>query len=81
MSRIRKGFKDKCITRCVRVVFFFLFFSEKIKLGISCVLSAKQTIHIKFQALFSLKKLESSMQHLKGRAHKLIHVVWKKGMQ
>ena len=32
-----------------------LIFSEKIKLGISCELSAKQTIHMKYQALLCLK--------------------------
>ena len=46
------------ITGC----FFFFFFSDKVKLGISYELSA--TVHMKFQALFSLKKLEFSMQHL-----------------
>ena len=36
--------------------FFFNYFSEKIRPGISCELSARQTIHMKCQALFSLKK-------------------------
>ena len=31
-------------------------FSEKIGLFISCEFSAKQTIHMKFQTLFTLKK-------------------------
>ena len=33
----------------------FFFFSEKTSLDISCELSAKQTIHMKCQDLFSLK--------------------------
>ena len=39
-------------------ILFFLFynFSEKIGLVVLCELSARQTIHIKLQALFSLKK-------------------------
>ena len=36
--------------------FFFFFFSEKTSLDISCELSAKQTIHMKCQDLFSLGK-------------------------
>ena len=35
--------------------FFFFFFSEKTSLDILCESSAKQTIHMKFQHLFSLK--------------------------
>ena len=35
--------------------YFFIFFSEKIRLDISCESSARQRIHIKNQALFSLK--------------------------
>ena len=34
---------------------FFLYFSEKTSLDISCELSDKQTIHMKCQDLFSLK--------------------------
>ena len=34
-----------------------ILFQKKIKLGYSCELSAKQTIHMKCQALFSLKCL------------------------
>ena len=34
----------------------FPFFPEKIRLGSSCESSARQTIHMKYQALFSLKK-------------------------
>ena len=37
-------------------IVFFYYFSEKIKLGISCESSARQMIHMKCQALFSLKK-------------------------
>ena len=35
---------------------FFFFFSEKTSLDISCEWSAWQTIHMKYQDLFSLKK-------------------------
>ena len=34
--------------------FFFLYFSEKIRLGISCELSVRQMTHMKSQVLFSL---------------------------
>ena len=34
---------------------FFFYFSEKTSLDISCELSAWQTIHMKYQDLFSLK--------------------------
>ena len=34
---------------------FFSYFSDKIRLGISCELTAYQMIHMKCQALFSLK--------------------------
>ena len=44
-------------TNALLGIFFLLFFPDKIKLGISCELSAQQTIHMKFQALFSLKKV------------------------
>ena len=36
--------------------FFFYYFLEETSLDISCELSAKQTIHMKCQDLFSLKK-------------------------
>ena len=39
----------------ISVAYKILTFSEKIKLGIWCELSAVQTIHNKCQALFSLK--------------------------
>ena len=35
--------------------YFFIFFSEKIDFDISCESSARQRIHMKHQALFSLK--------------------------
>ena len=35
--------------------FFFYCFSDRIKLDSSCELSARQTIHMNCQALFSLK--------------------------
>ena len=35
--------------------YFFIFFSEKIRLDISCESFARQRIHMKLQALFSLK--------------------------
>ena len=38
---------------------FFFYFSEKTSLDISCELSAWQTIHMKFQDLFSLKNKKS----------------------
>ena len=38
------------------VLSFFLYFSDKIRLDISCELSAMQTIHIKCQVLFYQKK-------------------------
>ena len=37
------------------ILFFFHYFSEKIRLDISCELSARQTVHMKCQALFPLK--------------------------
>ena len=41
------------------LIFFFVcvcaFFLEKIRLDITCKLSAKQTIHMKCQVVFSLK--------------------------
>ena len=42
------------------ILIFFFFFSEKISLDISCESSAKQTTHIKFQYLLSLKKIRMS---------------------
>ena len=41
-------------------IFFFFFFSEKTSLDISCESSAKQTIHMKCQGFFSLKKMSSA---------------------
>ena len=38
--------------------FHFFNFSKKTSLDISCESSAKQTIHIKYQDLFSLKNLK-----------------------
>ena len=35
-------------------IYFFLYFSEKIRLGISCDLSVRQMTHMKCQVLFSL---------------------------
>ena len=35
--------------------FFFFYFSEKLRLNISCESSARQMIHMKYQILFSLK--------------------------
>ena len=35
--------------------YFVMFFSENIRLDVSCESSAKQRIHMKHQALFSLK--------------------------
>ena len=39
---------------------FYFFFPEKTSLDISCELSAKQTIHMKCQDLFSLEKKKKS---------------------
>ena len=45
--------------------YFFIFFSEKIRLDISCESSARQRIHMKLQALFSLKiKVKKLKCHL-----------------
>ena len=35
--------------------YFFIVFSEKIRLNVSCESSARQRIHLKNQALFSMK--------------------------
>ena len=45
---------------------YIYFFLEKLKLEISCELSAKQTILLKFQALFSLKRLKNILQYVIG---------------
>ena len=47
---------------CSRYYFFYLFiiFSEKTRLGISCELSARKTICMKCQALFSLKNTKQN---------------------
>ena len=37
--------------------FFLNYFSEKIRLGISCESSAKQMIHMKYQALLKKTKI------------------------
>ena len=39
-------------------IFFFINFQRKVRLGISCELSARQTIHMQCQALFSLKHVQ-----------------------
>ena len=44
--------------------FSFYYFSEKISLNISCELSAKQTIHMKYQYWFSLKRKKKIEGHL-----------------
>ena len=41
----------------ILLIIIIVFFSEKIRIGISCELSAEQTIHMKYQVLFSLKKV------------------------
>ena len=45
-------------TPTVTAAGFFFFFSEKIRLNISCGSSARQRIHMKHQALFSKEKSE-----------------------
>ena len=42
---------------------FDCYFSEKIRLDISCELSARQMIHMKYQALSSLKKTTTQKQN------------------
>ena len=42
--------------------FFFFYFSEKTSLEISCESSAWQTIHMKFQDLFSLKNKNKNLE-------------------
>ena len=44
-----------------RCFFFFLYFLEKIIPDISCESSAREMIHTKFQALFSLKNKINDM--------------------
>ena len=46
--------QSKFVADDILIVFdcFFLFFFQKIYLGISCESSARQTIHMKYQALF-----------------------------
>ena len=39
----------------IHYYFFIFFFSEKIRLDLSCESSAEQSIHMKHQALFSSK--------------------------
>ena len=41
-------------------IFFFFFFLEKIRFDISCESSARQTIHMKCQILFSQKNTEKN---------------------
>ena len=47
---------DNSLEYCFHCIFLCLFFfPEKIRLDISCESSARQRIHVKHQALFSLK--------------------------
>ena len=46
----------------VNILFFYYYFSEKIRLDISCESSARQMIHMKYQALISLKNKEKIMR-------------------
>ena len=48
--------------------FFFFFFSVKTSLDISCESSSKQTIHMKFQDLFSLKNRKKKKKILSSAA-------------
>ena len=41
------------------LIFFYFYFSKKIRLGISCESSARQMIHMKFQVMCSLKNNEN----------------------
>ena len=47
--------------------FFFFFFSEKTSLDISCESSTWQTIHMKCQDMFSLKKKKKKKKNLERR--------------
>ena len=46
----------------LKLIFFF--FQRKIRFDISCELSARQTVHMKYQALFSLKKKKKNVKVL-----------------
>ena len=50
------------------ILIFFFFFSEKTSFDISCESSAKQTIHMKYQDLFSLKNKKNKIKKLSSAA-------------
>ena len=49
-----KSAKQNCSSQ--HSIYYFFFFPEKMRLDISCESSARQMIHMKYQALFSKKK-------------------------
>ena len=52
-------------TRWHSNIYYYLIFSEKIRLGIICESSAAQhMIHMKYQALFSLKNNKKKNQNI-----------------
>ena len=52
--------------------FYFFYFSEKTSHDISCELSAKQTVHMKCQDLFSLKNLKNKKK-IECRLLQILH--------
>ena len=66
MQTVKLGQRANYLCHCnsgrqsfFKTSFYFYFFFVEIRLGISCKLSAWQMIHMKCQALFSLKKVWS----------------------
>ena len=51
-------YPKSALRNCSRQHSNFYYFSEKIRLGILCESSARQMIHMKCQALFSLKTIK-----------------------
>ena len=49
-------------TAADHILFFYFHFSEKMKLDFSCESSAQQMVHMKCQALFSLKTISNKMK-------------------
>ena len=53
----------KVLTATDSIFIFFFFFSEKIRLGISCELSARKMLHLKCQAYYCLKNNLQKIEH------------------